>query len=57
MTRRTGKEALYCRRVDKDIRKLSESLENREARLAALGFDEVTEDQRAYNRLCLELYK
>lgn len=55
--RRTGKEGLYSRVVDKDLEQRRKELAMKEMRLQLLGFERVSDEQREENLLCLELYK
>ncbi len=49
MARRTGKEALHERVVAEKRDKLREKALEREARLAAADFDDVSEEDRDWN--------
>lgn len=49
MARRTGKEGIYTRVANKDKREALNKLESLEARLEALGFEPVSDEQRKEN--------
>lgn len=49
MARRTGKEALHERIVEEKRNKLAQKAIEREARLAAAEFDDVSEEDRDWN--------
>lgn len=49
MARRTGKEVLYTRVVDKDRNELARRQAEREARLEALGFELPSSEKRREN--------
>lgn len=55
MARRTGREGVYTRVVGKDLDEAKRRIEEREARLEALGFEPVSDEQRTLNNLLHEL--